>query len=479
MKPFHHSRTLLAAIAAAATAALLAGAAPAAAQARSPATSRGTATGGWGTAQPVPGLAALNTGGLAQVNAVACTSAGNCTAVGSYTSSTAGRSFAATQANGTWGKAKPVPVAAAISGYETSLLTVTCPAPGNCTAAGLLVGGGNQLVVVASEVNGTWGKIHELPGIAALTTTSHWSEANGLACTSAGNCAIGGVYLDASHHNQAFVAAQVNGTWHTAAQVPGTGGTGASVNAVSCVPAGPCTAGGSYPGGSPTGRAFAITDTGGTWGPLTAIPASSSDAISSLSCTSAGNCTAGGPATSNGTRPIGAFTAAEHHGTWSKPALVPGLATLNAGGFATITMSCVSAGTCGGGGDYTDAAGHGQAYIVSQQHGTWGTAKAVPGLAALNRGGSAQLYVLSCGPPNGCGAGGYYTDSARHYQAYVVTAGNGTWGTARQVPGTATLNSGGFAITYAISCPTTAHCTAGGLYTTSTGTQQAFVVSQT
>ena len=62
--------------------ALLAGAGPAAAQARSPASFRGAASGGWGTAQPVPGLAALNTGGLGQVNSVACTSAGNCTAVG-------------------------------------------------------------------------------------------------------------------------------------------------------------------------------------------------------------------------------------------------------------------------------------------------------------------------------------------------------------------------------------------------------------
>ena len=80
--------------------------------------------------------------------------------------------------------------------------------------------------------------------------------------------------------------------------------------------------------------------------------------------------------------------------------------------FATITVACVSAGTCGGGGDYTDAAGHGQAYVVSKEHGVWGAAEAVPGLAALNSGGSAQLYVLSCGPPDGCGGGGYYTDNA-------------------------------------------------------------------
>jgi len=136
------------------------------------------------------------------------------------------------------------------------------------------------------------------------------------------------------------------------------------------------------------------------------------------------------------------------------------------------------AGTCGGGGDYTDSTHHGQAYVVSRQHGTWGTAEAVPGLTGLNGGGDAQLYVLSCGAPNGCGAGGYYTDSSGHTQAFVVSASNGTWSTAEKVPGTATLNQGGFAIIYAISCPAAGHCTAGGLYTDSSGNQQAFVASQ-
>jgi hypothetical protein len=476
------ARRCLAAIAAAAVA-LAAGAGPAAAQARSPAASRDTASAAWGTARLIPGLAALNTGGVAQVNSVACTSAGNCTAVGEYaTPAVIDVPFAATQVNGTWHKAVKVPLAAAIKNLAVGLGPVVCSSPGNCIATGLLIGVGPQAVVVASEVDGTWGKARELPGIAALTANRyHWSEAGGLACASAGNCAIGGVYLDAARHNQAFVAAQVGGTWRTAGQVPGTGGTGgngAGVNTVFCVPAGPCTAGGGYPGGSPTGRAFVITDTGGSWGPLTAIPASSSDAINSLSCSSAGTCTGGGPVTSNGLSPTGIFTTAEHHGTWAKPQPLPGLATLNAGGFATITLSCVSAGTCGGGGDYTDAAHHGQAYVASQQHGTWGTAKAVPGLIALNSGGDAQLYVLSCGAPNGCGAGGYYTDSAGHTQAFVATASNGTWGTATQVPGTATLNQGGFAITYAISCPAAGHCTAGGLYTDSSGNQQAFVASQ-
>jgi hypothetical protein len=40
------------------------------------------AGGAWGAAAVVPGTAALNADGLAQVNAVSCTSAGNCGAGG-------------------------------------------------------------------------------------------------------------------------------------------------------------------------------------------------------------------------------------------------------------------------------------------------------------------------------------------------------------------------------------------------------------
>jgi hypothetical protein len=191
-----------------------------------------------------------------------------------------------------------------------------------------------------------------------------------------------------------------------------------------------------------------------------------------------GTCSGGGPVTSDGLRPVGAFTTAEHHGTWGKPAPVPGLATLDTGSFATFNLSCASAGTCGGCGDYTDSSHHGQVYVIRKTHGTWGTAEEIPGLGTLNQGGDAQPYTLACGPPDGCAAGGYYTDSAGQSQAFVYTASNGTWGTTEEAPGTATLNQGGFADTGSISCPAAGHCTAGGSYTDSAGNQQAFALSQ-
>ena len=52
--------------------------------------------------------------------------------------------------------------------------------------------------------------------------------------------------------------------------------------------------------------------------------------------------------------------------------------------------------------------------------GTWGTAIEVPGTAALNQGGNAETLSVSCAPAGTCSAGGIYTDSSGHHQAFVV-----------------------------------------------------------
>jgi hypothetical protein len=55
--------------------------------------------------------------------------------------------------------------------------------------------------------------------------------------------------------------------------------------------------------------------------------------------------------------------------------------------FGTVTsVSCSLAGNCGAGGWYTDSADHGQAFGVSEVNGTWHNAIEVPGIAPLNQG---------------------------------------------------------------------------------------------
>ncbi len=59
--------------------------------------------------------------------------------------------------------------------------------------------------------------------------------------------------------------------------------------------------------------------------------------------------------------------------------------------------------------------------------GTWGTARELPGAAALNQGGHAQVNSVSCGSPGNCSAGGWYTDRSRRTQAFIVSEVRGTW----------------------------------------------------
>ena len=74
------------------------------------------------------------------------------------------------------------------------------------------------------------------------------------------------------------------------------------------------------------------------------------------------------------------------------------------------------------------------------------------------------MYTVSCAAVGECAAGGYYTDGSKHAQAFVVSETNGSWGDAIEVPGTATLNSGGQDYVASISCVATGDCAAGGGY---------------
>ena len=158
---------------------------------------------------------------------------------------------------------------------------------------------------------------------------------------------------------------------------------------------------------------------------------------------------------------------------------MPGSAALNKGGFAAVTsVSCPSAGNCAAGGYYRDGSFRFQLFVVGERNGAWGKAIEVPGSAALNTGGHAQVNSVSCPSAGNCAAGGFYEDSSSHSQAFVVSERNGTCGNALAVPGLGALNKGGHAAVSSVSCPSAGHCVAGGYYADRSRHQQAFVVSE-
>ncbi|HEY3905262.1 MAG TPA: hypothetical protein VGM14_15235 [Streptosporangiaceae bacterium] len=393
--------------------------------------------GKWGKARQVPGITALGGGSLSQLDSVSCASPGNCTAGGFYfDSSTAQWAFVVTERNGKWGNAMQVAHALNIAGFG-EVYSVSCPSVGNCAATGYYGGGpedSSTAPFVINQRNGTWGAAIEVPGSAALNVIND-SRANSISCSSAGNCALGGFYLDASGGRQAFVASERNGTWHSAIEVPGTAavnlGGQAAVYSVSCSAAGDCAAGGYY-----EASVFNVDTQRAKWQ---------------------------------------AFVVTERNGSWAKavPVLHTPSINDNVPGAGAQSVSCPSTGHCTASGAFIDGSGRLEAFVVGQSKGKWGTATIVPGTGALNAGDQAEAPTVSCPSAGNCVIGGSYTSSGGHSQAFLASQRNGKWSKAIEVPGTKRLNVGGDAAVNSVSCPAVGKCSAGGF-----AAHQAFVVSQ-
>lgn len=397
--------------------------------------------GTWHKAIVVPGSEALNQAGQAKVTSISCASAGNCSAGGQSTDAQgAGQAFVASQVRGTWHKAIEVPgTAAANGGGSASIASVSCASAGNCSAAGYdTVSSGTTHFFIVSQVRGRWHKPVVVAGISDLNGSAAAGIAS-VSCSAPGNCGAGGWYTDSHGHQQAFVVRLVDGTLRKFVQVPG----------------------------------------------ITALNTAGLARITSVSCPSDGNCSAGGfyEVTVDEGRadgPFEPFVVSQVHGRWRKAIEVPGIAALNRSDAQTNAVSCTSAGNCVAGGEYTDNRAHGDqdAFVVSEVHGTWHKAIEIPGFSALSVGTFGGVVAVSCGSAGNCSAGGFYTGTRNHGQAFVASEVNGTWQRAIEVPGTGALNAGGNATITSVSCPRAGTCTAGGSYTGSRGSQHAFVVSR-
>ena len=469
---------------------VLAGAAVLCAAPAAVSAARAARVAGWHMAIEVPGLGSLNAGGDAGLTSLSCGLAGNCAAAGFYSDGSGHRqAFVVNEQDGKWGTAIEVPGSESLNAGGLAIVTsVSCASSDNCAAGGFYTdGAGREQAFALSERNGRWGTAKQVRGTRKLNKGGRaWLVS--VSCAAAADCAAGGFYTDSSGHAQVFVLSEKNGRWGKARQVAGLGalnkGGDAGLGEVSCAAADTCAAAGAYRDGSAHLQGFVVSRTKGTWGRaievpgLAALNAGMDAAVLSVSCASPGNCAAAGTYRDSSAQPQ-AFVVSERDGTWRSAIEVPGLATLNVGGNASvISVSCVSVGNCAAGGYYTDRSGDAQAFAAIERNGRWRKARQVPGSGALNK-GNAELTSVSCASAGNCVAGGLYTDGMQHFQAFVVSQTNGIWGTAIEVPGSATLNQGGFATVSSVSCRSGRDCAAAGTYRDSSGRFEAYVVSHT
>ncbi len=395
--------------------------------------------GRWGKAQEVPGTAALNKGGNAQVSFVSCARTSVCVAVGTYTG-TGGQWFIATERNGRWGSAVPVPVPP-LKGAGVN--AVWCAPGGLCVAGGSFTdSSGVTQVWVATQTRGRWHPALEVPGLAALNVGGD-ASIDAVTCASAGNCAAAGQYASGTNLTsdvlpplQPFVVTETNGKWGTAQEVPGiqanTPDLWADATSIACPSAGNCTAAGNYQAGVPEScqgpddgcsAVFVVNERHGTWGQATRF--GDVGYVLSLTCPASGDCVAGGYEETGDDFLFGALIS-ETNGHWARALVI-------ARTFWVTSVSCAKAGYCAAGGAFAgcqntscSAYGTGSAFVVSEWHGIWGKAVTPAGLPARynpNDSPGATVGAVACPPKVAlCVAGGNETPAnSNRAQAFIVS----------------------------------------------------------
>jgi hypothetical protein len=438
----------------------IAGAAPADGTAPLPAA---TAAGGWSNAEPVPGASALGGGG-STVEGLSCPAAGDCAVFGVFSTLDSNGEpidvgFLASQSGGTWPDAELIP---GLPGDTfVSVNALSCAAPGNCVAGGYYQAGsaqGDDQAFITAESRGKWGNAEIVPGVTTLEGSGS-SSLGDVSCTAAGDCVAGG-YAG----NDAFVITEKNGRWGRATRVASSS-VGASIVTVACASTGNCAAGG-LAGDS----AIAANETNGTWAAAKPIANTSggtgadAEVVSAISCRSAGNCVAvGGDGEYLSAPTVKDFVAQESRGTWGAAKAIPGLAALNQGsnttGFLGLPgnpdISCGAAGNCAIAGGYLDGSDVFRGFIDSESHGTWRDAEEIP--ATGGNAGGTEANEVSCAAAGTCSVTGVTSAGPGNDQAFTLDETDGMWGTAQAIPGTGTQSEG-----FGVTCTSTGYCAVGG-----------------
>ena len=196
----------------------------------------------WGNeASPPSSLNSTTTLSGEVVSATSCVSATFCGVGGLYHDSSGKQQAFVSVFNGTnWTDAEVAGVFN--TGGLASVNSISCTSATSCVAGGRYEESNSNNQAFVSVFNGTTWTDTEVAG--ALNTVP-FAYVSSVSCTSATSCVAGGTYRDSNTNQQAFVSV-FNGTTWTDTEVAGDLNTGTytSVNSVSCASATFCDAGG-------------------------------------------------------------------------------------------------------------------------------------------------------------------------------------------------------------------------------------------
>ena len=373
-------------------------------------------------------------------------------------------------------------------GSDPSLTSVSCTAPGDCSAVGQFIQDSTYDAqgLLVNEDSGHWS-----PGVQATLpnplVTGQSVSLSSVSCSSPGNCSAVGTYYDTNYNQQGLLLTETDGQWGPGveAQLP-AGDDGLALNSVSCAGPGDCSAVGYYLDSSDgDDHGLVIKEIGGTWQPAqdASIPIGRDD-LSSVSCWSPGNCTAVGYYVDGiGQEGVELTETNGHWGTGleTQPpnnvdptgVSLPGHGGID-GHAALDSVSCTATGDCSAAGNYYDTNGVLEGMVDDEVGGAWRQAAEVtlPSDASNLQSGFPPpslgvLNAISCASPGNCAAAGFFATGGGD-EALVVSQSSGTWSDGTQV----TLPSGYSSIPRAeltsVWCPAAGECVAAGDYETTT-----------
>jgi ferredoxin len=308
-----------------------------------------------------------------EVNGVACIKAGRCVAVGNYDYGRSNdlQAFVATESRGVWTRAfaPRLPANSAVPA-SAQLEAVACTHAGFCEAIGTYEdsSGNAQTMALAKPVGGGWLRATEVasPPDAASNPNAFMT---GIACTGAGSCAAVGNYSVSSIQFAAMGAIESGGTWHRAATIAAPRNaipsTFTAISSISCLPDGTCLGVGEYAVSASQSRAMSVVESGGSFGraaEITAVPRSASLRPSTyllgVSCTPAGACLAVGGGRNKRGNSVGMYMT-RSGGRW-RASFVSPPARARAGSrpsSALYAVSCTGRSRCTAVGNYDGGSG--------------------------------------------------------------------------------------------------------------------------
>jgi hypothetical protein len=427
---------------------------------------------------------------------LSCVSAGNCVAGGDYTNASGNENgLILNEANGTW--SAPITLEAptgAATAPNLMIYGLSCSSVGNCAAVGNYQdSAGDGQAFVANEVAKSWGRAEEVALPSNALSAGQDAIVHSVVCSSNKNCSAVGSYFDdsAAPFSLGFDLSEVNGTWKSAQEISFTSSTNVNpfvtISQIACTSTGNCTGVGSYIDANGVNQGFFVDQVNGVWSPGEAVtlPANASAyagaSLSEVACAK-GACTVLGTYLTN-TGALEALSASNVGGAWARASelTMPAGAAVNPHAYlyGFLGISCANAQNCAAGGQYRDASGNYQGFLVSEVNGTWTSAVELPlPTGAMSAGANGGVVSLTCPKAGDCRAGAAYLDASSNYQALTVTEVGGTWQSGAKVtlPGGASTVGvdGGI---YAMVCSSVNACTAIGSYLKNTTIYDGFTLN--